>query len=81
MNIAPGIQALEEPIIKRNRSIFEDDDMLIKAKRFPLPYCNHLLMRKTEDATGFGMVSLLFGIFLHLNFLSFSCILISLFIS
>ncbi len=54
--IAPGIEALEEAIINPARSTLEDDDTFGK-KYFPLGFCNKMFLRKTEDATGFGLVS------------------------
>ena len=58
MNLSPGIKALEEPIITQQNTFVEvGDELLERGRIFPLDYCNHLLMRKTDDATGFGLVS------------------------
>ena len=59
MNLSPGIKALEEPIITQQNTFVEVGDELEKGRIFPLDYCNHLLLRKTDDATGFGLVSML----------------------
>lgn len=59
MNIAPGLEVLEEAIIGPIKSTITNDSnsSLMKKKAFTLGYCNKLFLRKTEDATGFGMVS------------------------
>jgi hypothetical protein len=56
MNISPGIRALEEPIIKHKSNENENTSSTPGKIEFPNDYCNHLLLRKTEDATGFGLV-------------------------
>ncbi len=56
MNLSPGIRALEEPIITQANTFLDGGEDFEKGKFFPIDYCNHLLLRKTDDATGFGLV-------------------------
>ena len=59
MNLPPGNKALEEPIIATSKDKFlEGNADLDKGRIIPIDYCHHLLLRKTDDSTGFSLVSL-----------------------